>query len=202
MNQKLFPALLITLFTLSTIHATFAGDIKGKVRLEGNSGGANVLVYIEHIDSSFATPQKHALMDQKDLMFIPEVLPVLVGTTVDFLNSDNVLHNVFTESRCAGSFNLGTWPKGQIRSHTFTKSDCFATILCDVHPDMQAWIAVLQNPYFAMTNKNGDYEIKNLPPGSYQLKAWSPFYTTQTITIVIKDNRLIVKNFTLKRANE
>ncbi len=141
-------------------------------------------------------------MDQKDLMFIPEVLPVLAGTTVDFLNSDDVLHNVFTETECAGNFNLGTWTKGQIRSHTFTKADCFATILCDVHPDMQAWVAVLQNPYYALTNKDGNYEIKNLPPGSYQLKVWSPFYTAQTIPVVIKDKSQVVKNFSLKRSDE
>ena len=202
MKYILLSLLTFSLISLFITLTAQAGTIKGKVSLEGSAGNAGVLVYIEHVDSTFAPPQKHALMNQKDLMFIPEVLPVLAGTTVDFLNSDDVLHNVFTPSKCAGNFNLGTWQKGQMRSHTFSKAGCFATILCDVHPDMQAWITVLQNPYFALTNKNGDYEIKNLPPGSYQLKVWSPFYTTQTILIVVKDNYPLVKNFSLIRSNE
>ncbi len=202
MKYKLISAFTTNLVLLFLVHTTLAGSIKGNVHLEGSPSNANVLVYIEHVDSSFAAPQKHALMNQKDLMFIPEVLPVLTGTTVDFLNSDNVLHNVFTESKCAGNFNLGTWQKGQIRSYTFNKPDCFATILCDVHPDMQAWIAVLQNPYFSLTNKNGEYEIKNLPPGNYQLKVWSPFYKAETIDVVIKDNNPVIRNFTLTRTNE
>lgn len=189
--------ILTVLFTFSTL---LAGDIKGKVQLEGSADNADVLVYIEHIDSTFAAPQKHALMNQKDLMFIPTVLPIIAGTTVDFLNSDDVLHNVFTESRCAGSFNLGTWPKGQIRTHTFNNAGCFATILCDVHPDMQAWIAVLQNPYYAQTNKKGEYEIKNIPPGNYVLKVWSPFYETKNVPVSITKSGIVIKDFTIKKS--
>ena len=106
MKYKLISAFTTNLVLLFLVHTTLAGSIKGNVHLEGSPSNANVLVYIEHVDSSFAAPQKHALMNQKDLMFIPEVLPVLTGTTVDFLNSDNVLHNVFTESKCAGNFIL------------------------------------------------------------------------------------------------
>ena len=182
------------------MHTALAGDIKGKANLEGSTSNAGVLVYIEHIDGTFASPKEHALMNQKDLMFIPEVLPVIAGTTVDFLNSDEVLHNVFTESKCAGSFNLGTWPKGQIRSYTFNKAGCFATILCDVHPDMQAWIAVLQNPYYAQTNKNGEYEIKNVPAGNYVLKVWAPFHETKSTQITIKNSSIITKDFILKKS--
>ncbi len=198
MNYKLVTAFSFTLIALA-MNAALAGDIKGKVHLEGSSNSAGILVYIEHVDSSFAPPQKHAIMDQKDLMFVPEILPVLAGTTVDFLNSDDVLHNVFTPSGCAGRFNLGTWPKDKIRSHTFTKADCFAILLCDVHPDMQAWIAVLQNPYFTFTDKSGEYEIKNIPPGSYVLKVWCPFYEVRSSPVYVKDAGIIQKDFNLKR---
>ena len=199
MNKKLHLSFIIFLTAIFISRTAQAGDIKGKVQLAGSKSNANVLVYIEHVDGSFAPPQKPALMDQKDLMFSPKVLPILAGTTVDFLNSDIVLHNVFTPTKCAGMFNLGTWPKGEIRSHTFTNANCFATILCDVHPDMQAWVVVLQNPYFVKTDSNGDYEIKDIPKGTYVLKAWSPFFKTKSTRIIVKDSGLIKKDFILIR---
>ncbi len=192
----LFISFLFIVFITETASA---GNIKGKVNLERTKIKAGVLVYIEHANNSSVSDLKPALMDQKNFMFNPEVLPILTGTTVDFLNSDSVLHNVFTPTKCAGSFNLGTWHLGEVRTYTFNKADCFVTILCNVHPDMQAWIVVLQNPYFIKTDTLGNYEIKNIPPGTYYLKVWYPFYKTVSIHITIKDNHTLVENFTLKR---
>ncbi len=199
MNHKLLAPYLFFLFVILITSTSSAGDIKGKVHVKGVKKSAGVLVYIEYVDSSFTPPKKHALIDQKDLMFMPVVLPILAGTTVDFLNSDSVLHNVFTPSKCAGNFNLGTWPRGEIRSHTFENAGCFVTILCEVHPDMQAWIAVLQNPYFVRTNQKGEYEIKNIPPGNYELRVWYPFYKTKSEHITVKKFGAIRKDFNLKR---
>lgn len=202
MNLKLVSYLICFSLSIFIYQNALAGGVKGKVKLEGVKDDSGVLIYIGHVDGKFPPPQNHALMDQKDLKFIPKVLPVLAGTKVNFLNSDNVLHNVFTPTRCAGQFNLGTWPKGKIRSHTFNKANCFVTILCDVHPEMQAWIAVLQNPYFIQTNEKGEFEIKNLPPGNYQLKVWYPFFESKSINIMIKDNHILEENFSLKRTGE
>ncbi len=199
MNQKLPAAYVFFLLVLFIINITKAGDIKGKVQLAGSKSNADVLIYIEHVNGSFVSPQKPPVMDQKDLMFTPKVLPILAGTTVNFLNSDSVLHNVFTPTKCAGNFNLGTWPKDEIRSHTFIDADCFVTILCDVHPDMQAWIVVLQNPYFVKTGSKGEYEIKNIPKGTYELKVWSPFYKTKSARVVIKDSGVVREDFLLKK---
>lgn len=87
-------------------------------------------------------------MDQKGLTFVPHVLPILVGTTVDFKNSDDVLHNVFTPSKAGDRFDLGTWGKGQMKSFTFKKPG-EVVILCNVHPEMEAYIVVVETPYFA-----------------------------------------------------
>ena len=95
-------------------------------------------------------------MDQKNLAFVPHVLPVVVGTTVDFLNSDQVLHNVFTPDKCAGKFNLGTWPKGETRSVKFDQTGCSPVMLCNVHPEMEGFVVVLQNPYAGVTDKTRD----------------------------------------------
>ena len=201
MNKKLYSFFISFLIVILITKVTVAGNIKGKVNLEGTKSSDGVLIYIEHIDSTFTPLKQTAVMDQKNFMFVPKVLPILAGTTVNFLNSDSVLHNVFTPSECAGSFNLGTWPRGQSRSYTFNNAGCIATILCEVHPYMQAWIAVLQNPFFAQTNREGEYEIKNVPPGHYKLKVWYPFYKTKFIQVTVTTHKLI-KNFTLERTVE
>jgi plastocyanin len=201
MYKKLLPVIFFILPVFILSITVLAGDIKGKVNLGEEQNSNGVLIYIEHVDSTFTPLKKTVVMDQKNFMFVPKVLPVLAGTTVNFLNSDSVLHNVFTPTKCAGSFNLGTWPRGQFRSYTFNNAGCFVTILCDVHPYMQAWIPVLQNPFFAQTNQDGEYEINNIPPGNYRLIIWYPFYKTKSIQVVL-GTQTLVKNFTLERITE
>ncbi|MGA7723133.1 MAG: hypothetical protein WCA84_18345 [Ignavibacteriaceae bacterium] len=197
-SLKFFRASILLLMLLMNNEA-MAGDIKGKVQLSETNNCSEVLIYLEHVNGSFHPSQKPAQMDQKKFMFIPDVLPVLAGTTVNFMNSDSVLHNVFTPTECAGNFNLGTWPRGEFRSHTFNDTGCVVTILCDVHPNMQAWIIVLQNPYFVKANSSGDYEIKNIPKGTYNLKVWCPFYKTKSVRVVIKDSGTLQENFSLRK---
>ena len=151
-----------------------AGDLKGTVKAIGAKNSADAVVYIDTIaGKSFPAPAAHARIDQKNLVFVPHVLPVLVGTTVDFLNSDVALHNVFSPDKCADKFNLGSWPQGQTRSYTF-KVACAATLLCNVHPEMEGFVVAVPTPYFAVTDKTGAYEIKGIPDGSYTVKVWHP----------------------------
>jgi plastocyanin len=151
-----------------------AGEIHGKVVCKGVRSSGDAVVYIESVPGkSFPPPKEHARIDQVNLTFEPHVLPVLVGTTVDFLNSDTVLHNVFSPEACAEKFNLGTWPKGQIRSYTF-KKECVATLLCKVHPEMEGFVVAVPTPYFAVTKSDGTYRIGDVPNGSYTLKVWHP----------------------------
>ena len=164
----------ILLATLSLFlgASTHASDIHGHVVLKGLRDSANAVVYVERISGkTFPAPKEHAKMDQLNLAFVPKVLPVLAGTTVDFINSDAVLHNVFSPDSCAGKINLGTWPKGEMRSHKFDKA-CFATLLCLVHPEMEGFIAVLPTPYFAVSAPDGSYLISGVPDGGYKLKVW------------------------------
>ena len=115
--------------------AAWAGDIEGKV---GGMKGHSV-VYVDAIaGKTFPAPKDHPVMDQKGLMFVPHIMVVQHGTTVEFLNSDTVQHNVFWTSiggdKKAGH-NLGTWPKGEKRPFTFDKAGV-VPLLCNVHPDM------------------------------------------------------------------
>jgi plastocyanin len=151
-----------------------AGDLHGKVTCKGVKDSSDAVVYVAAIPGkTFPAPREHARMDQANLVFHPHVLPVQVGTTVDFLNSDAVLHNVFTPDACAEKFNLGTWPKGQTKSYEF-KKECAAVLLCKVHPEMEAFVVAVPTPYFAVTKADGSYKIADVPDGSYTVKVWHP----------------------------
>jgi plastocyanin len=165
---------LIVLISTGLAAPLFAGDLHGKVAAKGVRDSADAVVYVAAITGkTFPPPTAHAKIDQLNLVFAPHVLPVLAGTTVDFLNSDKVLHNVFSPDTCAEKFNLGTWPQGQIKSYTF-KSECAATLLCKVHPEMEAFVIAVPTPFFAVTKADGSYTIADVPDGSYTVKVWHP----------------------------
>jgi hypothetical protein len=103
-------------------------------------------------------------------------LPIVKGTVVTFINSDPVLHNVFWNKSDDGSYpakNLGSWGKGASKEFTFDKEGS-VTLLCNVHPEMESHVVVLQNSFFAVVGKDGAYEITGVPAGDYSVKAWYP----------------------------
>ncbi len=156
--------------------AAMAGEINGKVTAQGMRSAEGIVVYVDAIPGkTFPAPAEHAVMDQKKLMFIPRVLAVVKGTTVDFLNSDPVGHNVYWPSVGGNrklSHNLGTWAQGVKKSFTFDELGA-VPLLCNVHPEMSAYIIVTPTPYFGITDAQGEYTIKGVPPGKYNLKTWS-----------------------------
>jgi plastocyanin len=174
-NLTVKAALLGLAVSLSAVFS-LAGDIKGKVSVQGLKSAANIAVYVDTIpDKKFAAPSQHVVVDQKKMEFIPRVAVVLQGTTVDFTNSDPVGHNVYWPSISGNkklTHNLGTWPKGEKKSFQFNDPGV-ASLLCNVHPEMSGYVVVASTPYFAVTDKDGNYEIKNVPAGKYTLKTWS-----------------------------
>ncbi len=183
---------------LSLCGSLIAGNIKGHVNILYEKSNAGAVVYIEKIPGkTFTPPGAHAQINQKNFMFIPKVLPVLQGTIVDFLNSDNVLHNVFSPDAPDGEFNLGTWPRGFVRSDTF-KTAGVATILCNVHPEMEAYVLALQNPYFAVTDSVGAYRIKEVPAGKYKLSAWYFSADKQTRVVSVPAKNTLNIDFVFK----
>jgi plastocyanin len=148
-----------------------SGTIKGVLktpwvkRYEG-------LVYVDRVEGkNFPPPKKPVFMGQKDMVFKPHVLPVLKGTTVDFTNNDAIVHNVFSPPGSVKKFNLGTYGVGVTKYETFNELG-EVTLLCNVHPEMLGFIIILQNPYFALTDKSGNFVIKDMPAGTYKLTAW------------------------------
>jgi len=186
---------LLCLFILSP---AYAGVLRGTVNISGENDNRNVIVYLETtLDKKFPPPAKHAAMDQQNMRFIPHVLPIQVGTTVDFFNSDNYLHNIFSPDYTGGKFSLGTWAKGITKSFTFNTPGS-ATLLCNVHPEMEAYIVVLPTPYFALSDSTGKFRIEDVPSGVYLLKTWHErgYFTVKKIAI--KKNRPTVVNIRLK----
>lgn len=146
------------------------GTIKGTV----NSPWVKrypALVYISQMKGDFSPSKENLHISQKGMVFEPHILPMVKGSTVDFTNDDTVAHNVFSPASSATPFNLGLYGVGIKKTQVFNTLG-EVPLLCNVHPDMDAFVVVLQNPYFAMTDNAGAFEIKNVPPGSYELKVW------------------------------
>ncbi len=200
MNRS-FPLLVISVLLgmpLAVI-AGGKGSITGTVEASPSRFGKNTVVYIKKIDGEVAAPSEPVVMDQKDLAFDPKVLPVVEGTTVEFLNSDDVLHNVFTPDKCAERFNLGSWPKGEVRSYTFDESGCSPVVLCNVHPEMEAFIVVLQNPYYAVTSEDGGFTIEDVPAGTHTLEVWNERLHAETMEVTVTEGNEANVIITLKR---
>jgi plastocyanin len=164
----------VTLLVCRTVAlaGTDAGTVvNGVVSLPPGTGSVkDVVVYLE---GTIAAPKPgKAVMEQKDMVFLPHVLPVVAGSSVEFRNSDAILHNVFSNS-ATNRFDLGMFGQGESRLATFSAAGV-VEVRCNVHPTMQAFVVVLDNNYFAQPDERGHYQITGIPPGRYRLRGWHP----------------------------
>ncbi len=194
LGSSLVPSLLGPQFL-------FASTIRGSVQSESGEPLREAVIYIARIDRTdgkqFASPEHHPTIDQKGRRFIPHVLPIVAGTKVDFLNHDPEFHNVHSFSE-AKAFNI-TLPgvAKSVKQIHFPKTG-EVLLLCDIHSAMRAYILVLQNSYFAVSNEKGEYALPYLPADTYTLVAWHEHFAGQPKEIrVFEENNLLV-SFTLK----
>ena len=164
------------------------GRIVGRVTVK-DAQKHPVVVFVPGL--SGRAPRPHAerpAMSQKGRVFIPHVLPVAVGTVVEFRNSDPFKHNIFSPD--GERYNLGTWEQGQSRTYTFKRPGVYRQ-LCNIHPEMLAYIVVLETPYFGLTDKEGDFEIASVPSGKYLLRIWGEKLTKEqlarTFNVVVEE---------------
>jgi plastocyanin len=202
MKQKTFlGAAAAALLAGSAVLASAAdGSITGTVKATGLASNADAVVWVEQAAGTLKPPAEPVTMDQKQMQFIPHVLPVVSGTSVRFLNSDPTPHNVFSPD--FEKYNLGTWPKGQSKDYTFskcTKFPCAYTQLCRVHPEMEGFVVVLPNPYFAVSDKEGHFEIKGVPAGQYTVAVWHAKLKAQPKPATVEAGKPATVEFTLAR---
>jgi len=188
-------AILATALFVGSLFAgpSWGGTIKGKVTVQGIRSPENIAVYVDAVPGKdFPAPAHHIVVDQKKMTFVPHVAVVLKGTTVDFLNSDAVGHNVYWPSISGNkklAHNLGTWPQGQKKSFQFTDLGA-AALLCNVHPEMSGYIIVSPSPYFAQTDAGGNYKIADVPDGTYTAYVWQEGAKLQSKPVTVaKDTK-------------
>jgi plastocyanin len=157
------------------------------------------VVYLEAAPrGAFAElPAGRARLDQRHEQFVPHVLAITVGTTVDFPNNDQTFHNVFSLSP-VHPFDLGRYPAGQSKAVRFDKAG-IVSVFCDIHSHMSAYILVFNHPFFALTDEDGRYAIPGVPPGSYTVAVWSELGHADAQKIVVPEGGAVDLGFRIGR---
>jgi plastocyanin len=179
-------------------HSPYQGHYSGRGATSALTGknpdpsrlSESAVVYLESEDLNnrqYPAPAEHPMLDQKNLQFHPQVLPVLVGTTVDFPNKDHLFHNVFSYSQTK-EFDLGRYPYGDSKSIIFDRPGV-VRVYCDIHAHMNATVLVLRNPYFVCPNDSGFFLMKNVPEGRYALVLWIDREQVERRSVEIKGGR-------------
>jgi plastocyanin len=201
------------------LSAARAGAIRGRVELRrvatpverrpgvaelGTPGARdtpNLLRSVVYLESAprgafDANEGGRAVMDQRNETFVPHVLAITTGTTVDFPNSDKFYHNVFSLSKIR-PFDLGRYAAGNSRPVRFDRAG-IVRVFCDIHSHMNAYILVFGHPFFAMTDAEGRYRIENVPPGTYGVIAWNEGTSSEPRPITVPDGGVAELDFTLR----
>ncbi len=167
-------------------------------------GGAleNVIVYVKEGlgNRTFETPKTPATLDQKGCMYIPHVVALQTGQTLDVRNNDKATHNIHPGPKFNREWNKSQPVGAPAIEETFAREEVSIPVKCNVHPWMKSYIGVFKHPYFQVTSANGSFTLKNLPPGTYTIEAWHEKYgtTSQTVTLGAKESKSI--NFVFKAA--
>lgn len=148
---------------------------------------ANVFVYVKEglPDRSWPTQGGAQTLDQQGCMYQPHVLGLQTGQTLEIKNSDGILHNINANPTENRGFNISQ-PTNMTSSRDFSEPEVMIPVRCDVHGWMEAYIGVLEHPYYAVTDESGAFTIENLPPGDYVVEAWHERYGTQTMNVSVQ----------------
>ncbi len=161
---------------------------------------ANVFVYVKDGLGNyvFDAPTEPAKIDQMSCRYHPHVFGMRVGQKLEIVNSDPTLHNIHALPKANAEFNNGQPLQGMKMEHVFTAKEVMVPFKCDVHGWMNAYVGVLDHPYFAVTDKSGAFELKGLPPGTYTIEAWHEKMGTMTQSVTVGQKETKEVNFTFK----
>lgn len=165
-----------------------------------NKGLANVVVYVSDglTGRTFQPPQQPSVFEQKGCQYKPHVLAMQANQKLNVVNSDETTHNIHPTPNNNREWNM-TQPHGMPLEQTFAREEIAIPVKCNVHPWMKGYIAVLKHPYFAVTDKNGSFELKDLPPGNYTITAWQEKLAPQTQKITVGGGESKTLDFTFKQ---
>lgn len=167
----------------------------------GAGGGlANVVVYVSDglTSHDFQPPQQPAVLEQKGCQYKPHVLALQANQTLEVVNSDETTHNIHPSPSNNREWNM-TQPHGVPLEKTFAREEIAIPVKCNVHPWMKGYIAVFKHPYFAVTDKNGNFELKDVPPGTYTITAWQEKLRTQTQKVTVGASEAKTVDFAFKQ---
>ena len=176
-----------------------SAPVKSEVLVLGDGNAmANIFVQVSNAPGGAHTPPSEpVVVDQLGCIYRPHVSGVMVGQPLKFKNSDGILHNVHGLPKENREFNIGMPPTLKEKDVKFTKPEPLFKVKCDVHPWMNAYVAVMSHPYFAVTDKDGKFTIDGLPAGSYEIVAWHERLGTQTQSVTVGDGAATA-DFTFK----
>ena len=223
--MKIFIPAILVMFACGIVTAgTITGTVRAEGKAAANNGTAtdgayanrkykfaekvdysamhDFVVYIEGPVGTNSTPSTNVVsvattrVAQHDAMFLPHVLPVMVGMTVEWPNRDDIFHNVFSMSD-AKQFDLGLYKGNPTNTWVTFDKPGRVDVFCSIHENMHCIVLVLENPYFASTDENGNYKISGVPPGTYKLKAWHERLPADTKEITVPADGDVKVNFTL-----
>jgi plastocyanin len=169
--------------------ATSALDISDRLRS---------VVYLESAPRGAfeAVEPTHAVMDQRGQRFVPHILAITTGTTVDFPNSDHIYHNVFSLSKTK-PFDLGRYAAGHSQPVRFDRPG-IVRVFCDIHSHMNAFILVFSHPFYSLTDNDGRFRIDNIPPGTYNVIAWNEGVQSEPRAVTVPDGGVAEEDFVLR----
>ncbi len=173
-----------------------SGPVTSEEVVTGDGGAlANVVVYVKSgLDGySFPAPSTPVKFEQQGCQYHPHVAGVMVGQNIDVANADMTTHNIHPIPKVNREWNESQPPGAAPIEKSFPRDEIAIPVKCNIHPWMKAYMAVLPNPYFQVTTKDGAFDLKNLPPGTYTLTAWHELYGTsdQTVTIGAKESKAV-----------
>jgi len=164
-----------------------SSSLSAEDMLVGANGALeNVVVYISEGlgAATFPVPEKPAVMEQKGCQYKPHVLAMRAGQKLDVVNSDATTHNIHPMPNNNREWNISQ-PQGVPIEQVFAREEIAISVKCNIHPWMRSYIAVIKNPYFAVTGQNGNFDLKDLPPGTYTLEAWHEKLGSRTQKITV-----------------
>lgn len=171
--------------------------VSGTVSLATRADTSGAVVWLEPVATAEESVQEVVVLDQRGLDFQPHVLTLRVGGTVEFRNSDTVLHNIFAPGLGGEAFDLGTWPAGQTRSRRFDRPGV-TVLLCNVHPEMEAFVVVVPSRWYADVGADGAFTIPDVPAGEYLLVGWHERGVTSKVEIRVTGERDVTRNVRIR----